>query len=368
VLSKFHTCEICKSLLYMTQTNITPFADVSSLAWAGAVNGIRHGMISIFNASNYSFTSGRRDGSVQSTGSVPKHISLVLLAGILYGTAGTAAALGPTSATPLAIGGLRLMAGALILFLILPLIGASWRRLPQLFRRPTIWVMALGAAAYQPFFFTAVERSGVALSTLVAVGAGPIFAGILGWVILKQRPTSLWIGATGLAIFGLLLRSWGEVDFGESLGLVLALGAGLSSAAYVVAAKVELNRGGHFVEMPTAAYLIGSVMLLPFVLTQPLGWVGTFSGAALIIYLGVVTMAIANVSQVRGMKGMPPGPAATLLLADPLTATILGMLVLNESITGRGVIGMILVLVALLLQGKALGNKPNKEPIPQPVL
>lgn len=305
---------------------------------------------------------------MRSTSSIPKHISLVLLAGVLYGTAGTAAALGPSTATPLAIGGLRLMAGALILFLILPLIGASWRRLPRLFRRPTIWVMALGAAAYQPFFFTAVERSGVALSTLVAVGAGPIFAGILGWMILKQRPTSLWIGATGLAIFGLLLRSWGEVDFGESLGLVLALDAGLSSAAYVVAAKVELNRGGHFVEMPTAAYLIGSVMLLPFVLTQPLGWVGTFSGAALIIYLGVVTMAIANVSQVRGMKGMPPGPAATLLLVDPLTATILGMLILNESITWLGVIGMILVLIALLLQGKALGNKPNEEPVPQPVL
>ena len=84
---------------------------------------------------------------MQSTGSVPKHISLVLLAGVLYGTAGTAAALGPSSATPIAVGGLRLMSGALVLFLILPLIGGSWRNLPQLFRRPTIWVMAVGAAA-----------------------------------------------------------------------------------------------------------------------------------------------------------------------------------------------------------------------------
>jgi DME family drug/metabolite transporter len=295
-------------------------------------------------------------------------MALVILAGILYGTAGTAAALGPSSATPLAIGGLRLMSGALVLFLILPVIGASWRGLPQLFRKPTIWVMALGAAAYQPFFFSAVDRSGVALSTLVAVGAGPIFTGLLGWLILKSRPAPLWVGATALAIFGLLLRSWGEVDFSETLGLVFALGAGLSSAAYVVAAKVELNRGGHFVAMPTAAYLIGSVMLLPFVLTQPLAWVGTLSGIALIVYLGVVTMAVANVSQVRGMKGMPPGPAATLLLADPLTATILGMLILDETITTIGVFGMILVLTGLLLQGKALGDKPSSNPAPQPAL
>jgi len=295
-------------------------------------------------------------------------MTLVILAGILYGTAGTAAALGPSSATPLAIGGLRLMSGALVLFLILPVIGASWRGLPQLFRKPTIWVMALGAAAYQPFFFSAVDRSGVALSTLVAVGAGPIFTGLLGWLVLKSRPTPLWIGATALAIFGLLLRSWGEVDFSETLGLVFALGAGLSSAAYVVAAKVELNRGGHFVAMPTAAYVIGSVMLLPFVLTQPLAWVGTLSGIALVVYLGVVTMAVANVSQVRGMKGMPPGPAATLLLADPLTATILGMLILGETITAIGVFGMILVLTGLLLQGKALGDRPSSSSAPQPAL
>jgi DME family drug/metabolite transporter len=261
-----------------------------------------------------------------------------------------------------------LMSGALVLFLILPVIGASWRGLPQLFRKPTIWVMALGAAAYQPFFFSAVDRSGVALSTLVAVGAGPIFTGLLGWLVLKSRPTPLWIGATALAIFGLLLRSWGEVDFSETLGLVFALGAGLSSAAYVVAAKVELNRGGHFVAMPTAAYVIGSVMLLPFVLTQPLAWVGTLSGIALVVYLGVVTMAVANVSQVRGMKGMPPGPAATLLLADPLTATILGMLILGETITAIGVFGMILVLTGLLLQGKALGDRPSSSSAPQPAL
>jgi drug/metabolite transporter, DME family len=295
-------------------------------------------------------------------------MSLVILAGVLYGTAGTAAALGPSTASPMAIGGLRLMSGALVLFFILPVIGASWRTLPRLFRKPTIWMMAIGAAGYQPFFFGAVDRSGVALSTLVAVGSGPIFTGLLGWVVLKSRPTSLWVGATGLAIFGLLLRSWGEVDLSESLGLFFALGAGLSSACYVIAAKVELNRGGHYVEMPTAAYLLGSFMLLPFILTQPLGWVGTFSGVALIVYLGVVTMAIANVSQVRGMKGMPPGPAATLLLADPLTATILGMLVLGETITLIGIFGMVLVLIGLLLQGRALGNKPIDNAAPQPAL
>ena len=92
----------------------------------------------------------------------------------MLGTAGTASAFGPAAATPTAVGGLRLAAGAVVLLALLPLLGGRWRNLPRLLRRPTIWAMAIGAAAYQPLFFGAVQRSGVALSTLLTVGAAPI--------------------------------------------------------------------------------------------------------------------------------------------------------------------------------------------------
>jgi DME family drug/metabolite transporter len=65
---------------------------------------------------------------------------------------------------------------------------------------------------------------------------------------------------------------------------------------------------------------------------------------------------------------MPPGPAATLLLADPLTATLLGVLVLGESIPPISALGLLLVLVGLLLQGRALGTTRAEEPAPQPTL
>ena len=59
---------------------------------------------------------------------------------------------------------------------------------------------------------------------------------------------------------------------------------------------VELDRGGHVVELPGVAYLLGAVMLMPLLIGQPLGWVATPSGAGVVIYLGLVTMGIANVS------------------------------------------------------------------------
>lgn len=299
---------------------------------------------------------------------VRRSVGLVVAAGVLLGTAGTAAAFAPDEATAIALGTLRLAAGAVVLLAFLPWLGGSWRNIPYLLRRPTIWMMAAGSAAYQPLFFGAVDRSGVALSTLVAVGSGPVFAGLLGWVVLRHRPTAAWGGATGLAIVGLLLRSWGSLSIGDGLGLAMAAGAGLCSAVYVIAAKAELDRGGHVVELPGVAYLIGAVMLTPLLIGQPLGWVTTPSGIVLVIYLGVVTMGIANVFQVWGLRGLPPGPAATLLLADPITATVLGVLVLGETIPPLGVVGMALVLVGLLLQGRALGATKADTPDLEPAL
>jgi DME family drug/metabolite transporter len=64
-------------------------------------------------------------------------------------------------------------------------------------------------------------------------------------------------------------------------------------------------------------------------------------------------MALANTLQVVGLKRLSPGPTATLLLADPLTATILGIWILDEAITPLGVFGLIIVAVGLVLQGLA---------------
>jgi DME family drug/metabolite transporter len=216
--------------------------------------------------------------------------------------------------------------------------------------------MAAGSGAYQPLFFGATNRAGVAVSTLVAVGSIPIFAGLNGWLFMRARPTLFWLFSTITAIAGLLFLSWKDLSVNDSIGLIMALGAGFCSGCYIVAAKIELNRGEGFLELPVAAYLLGSLMLSPMLVTQPLGWVVTPSGFLMSLYLGVVTMALANVFQVRGIRGLAPGPAATLSLADPLTATILGLVVLGESISAVGALGLVLLFGALATQGAVIRN------------
>lgn len=297
-----------------------------------------------------------------------RSVGLVLTGAALFGTAGTAAALAPAGASPAALGTLRLIVGAVILAALLPLLGGHWRSMTSLLRRRAIWIMAVTSAAYQPLFFGAVDRSGVALSTLLTVGAAPVFSGLLGRAVLRQPLTRAWVSATAIAVTGLILRSWGELEVGDILGIAMALAAGFAIACYVVAAKGELDRGAHSVELPAAAYLIGSILLIPVLVTQPLEWVASPSGLAVVIYLGAITMSVANVSVIMGLRGMPSGPASTLLLADPLTATMLGVLLLDESLSWIGAVGLILVLIGLVLQARAVTRDARVDPEPAPVM
>jgi DME family drug/metabolite transporter len=194
--------------------------------------------------------------------------------------------------------------------------GTGPRQVLRLLRSPWVVVAAVGAALYQPTFFQAVDDVGVGMATLLAVGSAPIFAGLLAWGVLGHRPTGGWLVATVICIVGLALRSSDELvgASGGSVGLLLALGAGLSSATWTVAAKHEYDRGANALQLPAATFTLGGLFLLPILLTQPLDWLAEPGGLALALYLGVATMAVANVVLSVGLGKLSPGPVTTLML------------------------------------------------------
>ncbi|MGA1609093.1 MAG: DMT family transporter [Candidatus Nanopelagicaceae bacterium] len=280
-------------------------------------------------------------------------VLMVLASGTLLGTAGTAVALAPDEASTTTLGVARVGIGGLILILLLPLFGGDRKNLIKVIRRPGVWAMALSTAAFQPLFFGATTRTGVALSTVLTIGTMPLFTGLIGRTLFSERFKRMWVIATSLAVTGLVLRSWEQLESIDFGGVVMALGAGFATGCYVNGAKYELNRGGHAVELPAVAYSLSAVLLLPLVVGDSFTWITTGAGLLTAIYLGAISMALANTLQVVGLKRLSPGPTATLLLADPLTATILGIWILDEAITPLGVFGLIIVAVGLVLQGLA---------------
>lgn len=275
----------------------------------------------------------------------PGAVLAVLLAAALFGTTGTAQELGPDETTPLGVGAARLLVGGLALLLVV----RAGRGVLALWRTPTGLLAGACTAAYQVCFFAGVDRAGVAVGTLVAIGSGPVVTGLLAVTLLRERPSRLWLLATGICVAGLALLTGGGAERPDPAGVLLALLAGASYAGYTVLAKQQLDRGARPATVMAAAFGLGGLLSVPVLLTQPLDWLGTGEGALLAGYLGLVTVTLAYLLFVRGLAVLPAGPVTTLVLAEPVVATALGVRLLDERLSAPAGAGALLVVTGLLV-------------------
>lgn len=274
---------------------------------------------------------------------------LILLAAILWGTTGTSQALAPAGAHPLTVGALRLAAGGGALFIAALLRGLISR---DCFRQPAVTLLAaLLVTAYQLAFFEAVTTTGVAVGTMVAIGSGPIFAGLFAYVTHRERPGRRWLTATALAVAGLLalfVPTPGSLSQVKTTGLLLALAAGASYAGYTLAIK-RLLPGRSPDAVIAVVFLLGGILLAPFLFSSDLRWTVQPDGLLVVLHLGLITTALAYQLFARGLRSVPAVHAVTLSLAEPLTAAALGILFLNERLTITAALGMALVSGGLVV-------------------
>ncbi|WP_108717709.1 DMT family transporter [Miniimonas sp. S16] len=291
---------------------------------------------------------------------------LVLLAAVCFGTTGTAQAFAPDGATSVSLGSARLVLGGLGLALVAWVARARAGRdvaFPKatpdgpgqgvLARVPTwlvVLVAAAGVLAYQPTFFGGTRANGVAVGTVLALGSAPLFTGLLEWTLLGRRPGRVWLGATALAVVGIGLLASGEGDAGGGPGgLLLSLGAGASYALYAVGVKVLLDRGWASADAVGAVFGVGGVLALPLLLATDTAWLATPSGLAMVAWLGVVTVIVAYLLFGAGLRHLPAATVSTLTLAEPATAALLGLLVLDERLAPLAWAGVAVVALAVVL-------------------
>jgi len=284
----------------------------------------------------------------------------ILFAAMLWGTTGTSQALAPPGAGSATIGTARLVIGGLGLMVYALLRGGL--RDPRRWPLVATLVAAASMAAYQVFFFAGVARTGVAIGTIVGIGSSPILAGALGYFVRGERPGLRWAIATALAIAGcsLLIASGGEVQIHIG-GIILAVGAGLSYAIFTVASKTLLEDHPPEVVM-AVTFCLGALLLLPLIINADLGWLRQARGAAVALHLGLVTVAVAYTFFARGLRQVSVAAAATLTLAEPLTATTLGVFLLGERLTPPAFLGILLIfsgLALLSVRKSAIFQKPG---------
>jgi drug/metabolite transporter, DME family len=289
---------------------------------------------------------------------------VILLACLCFGTTGTAQALGANGASSSSVGAARILIGGGLLALIA---GGMWLRRaaqresasarPSRFRTlALVTIGALGVLAYQPTFFLGTRLNGVAIGTIVALGSAPMITGLLDWALRRRFPGLLWLTATLVATVGVTLLSGmtsGATDAGGNtisvLGIVSSLGAGASYAVYTLASKALLDHGWSPVGTMGGVFGLAAAFSVPLLLAGDTSWLATPSGLAMALWLGVVTTTVAYLLFAWGLRRLPAATVSTLTLGEPLTATLLGILLLGERLPPVAIVGLVVLAAGLTI-------------------
>jgi len=248
-----------------------------------------------------------------------------------------------------------------------PLWGAVIRALPAglllllLSRRrprgPWWWRSAvLGVLNTGGFFalvYAVAQRlpSGVAATVMAAAPLAMMAAGRL---LLGQRPRALALAGGVAGIAGVALMLFGGDGAVDPVGIVLAAVALIaSSTGYALATRW----GGVDLVASTAWQLLaGGLLLLPLALIvegpPPVLDAAAVAGFA---YVTVVATALAFVAWFTGLRHLPAGTVGLVGLLNPVTGVVLGAIVAGEALSGRQLLGLLIVLA-----GIAAGRLPGR--------
>ncbi|RZS45119.1 DME family drug/metabolite transporter [Herbihabitans rhizosphaerae] len=271
---------------------------------------------------------------------------LLVTAGILWGTGGLSGSILADDARldPLAVAAYRLLiGGALATVVVATRLRAARTRAAA--RR----ILATGAllAVFQTAYFTAVSSTSVSLATLITIGSVPVFVTGATAVLERRLPDTVTLVSITVALAGLALLS-GNGGTATVLGIGAALVAGAGFATLTVINRRPVD-GLDAATTTALGLLTGGLLLLPVALPLGMAVPLTATGLAAVAFLGLVPTAIAYGAYFAGLRRGNAVAAALAAMLEPLTATVLSVLLLHERLTGLGMIGAALLLGALLV-------------------
>ncbi|WP_215398048.1 EamA family transporter [Rheinheimera oceanensis] len=213
----------------------------------------------------------------------------------------------------------------------------------------------LNIGIFQALLFVAAYRlpGGVAAT----VGAiQPLVVVLLGWAVLNAKTNMLsWIAALcGLAgVAMLVLGPAAKLDF---IGVAAAAAGAFAMACGTLLTKKWLPPASAMV-LTSWQLVTGGLFLLPLALLfETLPTQLSLANVFGYIWLGLIGTGLTYVFWLRGVMKMPATAVTTLSLLSPLSATVLGALVLQQKLTLLQSAGM-----AAVLLGVWLGQRPARK-------
>ena len=283
-------------------------------------------------------------------------MGMVLLAAMLWGTTGTAQTLAPAGLPAPWVGALRLLFAGLFFWVYVGLAPRSTPVRAQLAQLPWPWVVLAGLsmAAYNLTFFAGVKASSVAVGTAIALGSGPVWAGLLQIVATRRSPSGAWWVGTLLAVAGgswMVLGSAQQLQI-SSTGIALCLVSGLSYAVYTLISKRLVGDAPASI-VTLAIFSCAALMAAPAALVVSGLPSTTLQGWWVVVYLGLVATGVSYLLFTHALRRISSSTAVSMCLVEPLTAFCLAIVVIGEQPPAAAFAGLTLVMLGLALVVRA---------------
>lgn len=201
--------------------------------------------------------------------------------------------------------------------------------------------------------YTSVGKAG--FITALYIVLVPLF----GLLFHKKVGKLVWIGLV-FAVAGLYFLCINErftVGYGDLLVLFCA-------AVFAV----HILTVDHFAPLVDCValsciqfFVCGILTGIPMLLFEQVSWASLRGAAVPILYAGVMSCGVAYTLQIIGQKNMNPTVASMILSMESVVSVLAGLLILQQRLKGREILGCVLMFVAVVLSQLPEKNSAGKQ-------
>jgi drug/metabolite transporter (DMT)-like permease len=225
-------------------------------------------------------------------------------------------------------------------------------------------VAGLGVAGNFAFYFLSIAHGSVAVAATLMYCA-PVFVYIISFALRLESPATLKLVAIAMVMVGIVLLTQiydtgagGVTLIGAGAGLL----AGLSYAIFIFGFKYAGQHGSPQAILAIAFGVLVILLMLPGDNTQ-MASVLTTTDWPLFLALGIFGAGLSFAFYINGLRTTAPAVASIVAMIEPVTATLFGVAILNESLTLIQIIGMALILVTVT--ALSVSSRATPPPVPQ---
>ncbi|WP_290536593.1 DMT family transporter [Alcanivorax sp.] len=209
-------------------------------------------------------------------------------------------------------------------------------------------IAGLGVAGNFAFYFFSISRGSVAVAATLMYCA-PVFVYLVSFALRLERPSVLKLAAIAVVMLGIVLLTR-VYDMGADGVTAIGVGAGLLAgvcyALFIFGFKYAAPHGSPQAILSIAFTVLVAMLVWPADAGQIVAAINS-ADLPLFAGIGVLGAGLSFVFYVIGLREVAPAIASIVAMVEPVTASLFGVVILNESLAGSQVIGMALILVAV---------------------